>query len=318
MATTETRPRGRELPAITLPAAPWAARHAGEDYGVSDHPDWREVDWQAHLHAADIGGSSVTYVDIGEGQEAPVVFVHGLSGQWQNWLENIPRVARERRVIALDLPGFGTSEMPHEEISITGYGRCVEALCEHLDLGRVALVGNSMGGFIAAEVAIQFPQRVERLVLVSAAGITGPGMRRRPVLTFARIAAAVTAATAARHRTMARRRRARHMALSLVARHPSRLRADVAWEALMKGAGKPAFDDALRACLDYDFRDRLPDISCPTLIVWGRTDAVIPVKDAAEFERLIGGSRKVVMDDTGHVPMLERPAAFNDLLLDFL
>ena len=117
---------------------------------------------------------------------------------------------------------------------------------------------------------------------------------------------------------MARRPVSRHLALLLVARHPARLRADVAWEALMKGAGKPGFHDALRACLEYDFRDRLPEISCPTLIVWGEKDAVLPLRDAHQFERLIPDSRKVVLDDTGHVPQLERPEAFNQVLLDFV
>jgi pimeloyl-ACP methyl ester carboxylesterase len=75
---------------------------------------------------------------------------------------------------------------------------------------------------------------------------------------------------------------------------------------------------ALQAVLDYDFRDRLPEIACPTLIVWGEQDAVIPVRDAQVFERLISDSRKVVMRDTGHVAMAERPEAFNGLLVDFL
>ena len=97
-----------------------------------------------------------------------------------------------------------------------------------------------------------------------------------------------------------------------MARHPRRLKPDLAYEGFIKGAGKPGFTDALRACLDYDFRDRLPEIGCPTLIVWGEKDSIIPVKDAHEFERLIPDSRKVVMKDTGHVAMAERPEAFND------
>ena len=96
------------------------------------------------------------------------------------------------------------------------------------------------------------------------------------------------------------------------------MKADLAYEGFFKGAGKPGFDDALRACLDYDFRDRLPDVKVPTLIVWGEKDSIIPVRDADEFERLIDDSRKVVMKDTGHIPMAERPQAFNDVLTEFL
>ena len=74
-------------------------------------------------------------MDIGSGDEHPIVFIHGLGGQWQNWLENIPRFAQDRRVIVPDLPGFGLSPMPAEEISIAYYGRVVADLCDALGLG---------------------------------------------------------------------------------------------------------------------------------------------------------------------------------------
>src|SRR5204863_87348 len=140
----------------------------------------RDVDPVALLAPAadDLDGRRVQYVDMGSGDGRPVVFVHGIAGNWQNWLENLPRFAQERRVVALDLPGFGGSEDPAADVSIPGLGRAVEALCDQLELGEVALVGNSMGGFIAAETAIQFPERVERLVLVSAAGITIASLNR--------------------------------------------------------------------------------------------------------------------------------------------
>src|ERR671920_1377094 len=226
---------------------------------------------------------------------------------------------QDRRVLALDLPGHGLTPEPEDDkISITGYGRCVDAFCDKLGLGEVDMVGNSMGGFVAAEVAIQFPKRVSRLVLVSAAGITSADAFQAPILTFARVATAIATNSAARHRKVAARPNSRHAALALVARHPRLLKADLAYEGFFKGAGKPGFDDALRASLDYDFRDRLGDVKVPTLIVWGERDSIIPIRDADEFERLIEDSRKVVMKDTGHIPMAERPQAFNDVLVDFL
>ena len=301
-----------------LPARVRAARLAGHDYGVTAQPDWRTVDWASHLHQLEIDGRPVNYVDLGSGAREPIVFVHGLGGQWQNWLENLPRAAQERRVIALDLPGFGLSPMPRDEITISGYGRAVEALCDRLDLGQVDIVGNSMGGYISAEVAIQCPERVDQLLLVSAAGITSAELAHRPMLTLGRVAAAVATYGAAQHRQMAARPKSRHMALQLVARHPSLLKGDLAYEGFFKGTGKPGFQDALRASLDYDFRDRLPEIRQPTLIVWGEKDSIIPVKDAQEFERLIPDSRKVVMKDTGHIAMAERPGTCNDLMMDFL
>ena len=305
------------LPVRMRPASVKDARNASDDYGTSDSPNWREVDWRSHLHSIEVAGRSLNYVDIGEGDAEPVVFVHGLGGCWQNWLENIPRIAQGRRVIALDLPGFGHSEMPRGDVSVSGFGRTVDELADRLDLGQVAVVGNSMGGFTGAEMAIQFPGRVERLVLVSAAGISIVDLRREPVLALSRVLAGVTARTAAMRPKLAARPRTRHMILSAVARHPSRLKPDITLE-LMRGAGSPGFVPALEALTSYDFRDRLGDIRCPTLIVWGEKDALVPLRDAEEFQREIPNSRKVVFNDTGHVGMIERPRAFNDCLEQFL
>jgi pimeloyl-ACP methyl ester carboxylesterase len=302
------------------PSPPWDDRDALEDYGQTATPDWRDTDWSRELKTIEIDGIPFNYVDVGSGDREPVVLVHGLGGQWQNWLENIPRLAERRRVVAMDLPGFGITPEPadDEDVTITRYGRWVNELADRLELGKVDLVGNSMGGYIAAEVAIQFPERVSQLVLVSAAGISSAETIQAPILTFGRIAAAIAANSVTRYLRLAARPVTRHMSLALVARHPRLLKADLAYEGFFKGGGKPGFDEGLRASLDYDFRDRLPDVKVPTLIVWGERDSIIPTRDADEFERLIEDSRKVVMKDTGHVPMAERPQAFNDVLVDFL
>ena len=309
----------KKLPAVVLPARLKAARFAGDDYGVTESPDWRETDWEQHLHRVEIHGTEVNYVDIGEeGEDRPLLFVHGLAGQWQNWLETMPRFSQSRRVVALDLPGFGRSEMPSEKITIEFYGRILAELCERLDLAPAVVVGNSMGGFISAELAIQEPDIVERLLLVSAAGASQMDVAKSPILAGAKVVALVATRTFAQQPWVARRPTLRHMALAAVARHPSRLAADVTFEGLVKGSGKPGFDTALRACLEYDFRERLPQIGCPVLVVWGEKDAIIPVRDADTYVELIDGARKVVMEDTGHVPMLERAPTFNNLLEDFL
>jgi pimeloyl-ACP methyl ester carboxylesterase len=306
------------VPSRAKPATVRAARRADESYGATAQPDWRQTDWREHLHQLELDGSKLNYVDIGSGDATPIVFVHGLGGCWQNWLENLPRAALDRRAIALDLPGFGLSEMPLDEISIQGYARTVDRFCERLGLGEVVLVGNSMGGFIAAEVAIRRPQRVERLVLVSAAGISIHSLRRRPVRTWGRAAVALGAYGAANIQATIVRPRLRHIALAAVARHPTRLRPDICWE-MMNGAGhSPGFTDALNALLDYDFRDRLGEIRAPTLIVWGTDDMLVPVEDASEFERAIPDARKVLLEDTGHVAMIERPETFNRELMGFV
>jgi pimeloyl-ACP methyl ester carboxylesterase len=267
-----------------------------------------------------VEGQPVNTIELGEGP--PVVFVHGLSGSWQNWLEQLPVLAREHRVVAFDLPGFGYSPMPREEISIAGYARLLDGLMGELQIAAAAVVGNSMGGFIGAELAIAFPQRVERLVLVSAAGLSTHNdprsVRAMPALVrLDRIIAASAAWLASKSEAVVRRPRLREATLKLVVRHPDRLPAELAAEQL-RGAGKPGFIPALAAVIGYDVRERLPEIACPTLIVWGECDRLITVGDADVFEELISDSRKVIFEDTGHLAMLERPEAFNALLGEFL
>jgi pimeloyl-ACP methyl ester carboxylesterase len=289
-------------------------------YGPPGRSAWLDIDWRSHQRWVEVAGRWMNVIDTGSGDK-PIVFIHGLSGSWVNWLENIPAFSDDHRVIAMDLPGFGASEMPAEKISIPGYGRCVDELLDRLDVDAAAIVGNSMGGFIGAEMAIQAPQRVERLVLVSAAGLTIEYQRNERALATLRYLERRLAAyggwVASRSDLLARRARTRRMILKLVAHRPELLPAPLVSEQL-RGSGKPGFIDALDALTDYPIRGRLPEIACPTLIVWGENDRLVPVRDADEFERLIPDSRKVVFPDTGHVAMFERPAAFNDLLRRFL
>lgn len=308
--------RKRLIPSRARPASLRAARRAGADYGQTADPDWRTVDFERGRRLLSVGGRAVNVVTLGEGEGPAVVFVHGLGGSWKNWLENVPFAARTRRVLALDLPGFGESEMPAGEITISGYADCLEEVCEQLELGAVDVVGNSMGGFVAAELAIRRPARVHRLALVDAAGISIADLRRWPARTVMRLVA-VQASWAGGQRAMLVRPRLRHLAFRSIMRHPTLLALDlVAHQA--GGPGMPGFLLAMDALLSYDFRDRLGEIARPTLIVQGEDDMLVPVADASEFRRLIPDSRLVILQDTGHVPMLERPRTFNRILGEFL
>jgi pimeloyl-ACP methyl ester carboxylesterase len=280
-----------------------------------------DIDWRAHQRFVEVDGRRVNVVEIGAG-EPEMVFVHGLAGSWQNWLENLPHFAAAgHRVVAFDLPGFGASEAPRSKISIPGYGRLVDTLLDRLGVGPAVLVGNSMGGFIAAEVSIQYPARVQRLVLVSAAGLTVEYQRNDRALAAIQYARRLLMAwggfIGTRSEAIAGRPRARRLLMRLVVHDADRLPAPLIAEQ-MRGAGNPGFVDALDALTHYPIRARLGEIACPTLIVWGAEDHLVPVRDAAEFERLIPDARKVVWPETGHVPMLERPDAFNALVERFV
>jgi pimeloyl-ACP methyl ester carboxylesterase len=287
------------------------------DYGNAD-PEWLKIEWRRHLHRVELPGATVNYAEIGEGE--PILFVHGLAGCWRNWLENLPHFGRTHRAIALDLPGFGESPMPSWSIEMPAYGQLIHDFCEKLGIDRVAaLVGNSMGGFVSTEAAIDQPSRFDRLVLVSAAGINFAddvdSLQGRLSLAAFEIAMSFLSRP---HRAWLTRRRGRQRAFANLVRYPNRLRPELLAELIDPGLRSPGFPAAIRSIGGYDTRHRLPEIELPTLVVWGMHDRIVPVEGAIGYHRLIPGSRLELFERTGHLPQLERPARFNALLDDFL
>ena len=289
---------------------------AGTDYG-NPEPQWPGIEWRRHLRRVELPGAEVNYAEVGEGK--PIVFVHGISGCWQNWLENLPRFGAERRAIALDLPGFGASPMPSWEIDMHAYARLLVDFCEKLGLEGATLVGNSMGGLIAVEAATTVPDRFERLVLVSAAGIINTWSPRLRATATAWAWNEFGPRFASRGREIVSRPRARELVFRPFVRYPNRLREDLLLEQIVNGLKRAdGFGDALQSLIVHDCRERLTAIEMPTLIVWGLSDRVIPVAAAASYHRRIPHSRLEIFERTGHVPQLERPLRFNALLDEFL
>jgi pimeloyl-ACP methyl ester carboxylesterase len=287
------------------------------DYGNPDpSPAWLGVDWGRHLHRVQLPGAEVNYAEVGEGET--VLFVHGLAGCWRNWLENLPHFAQGYRAVALDLPGFGDSPMPDWEISMAAYGRLIHQFCDALGIGRVAmLVGNSMGGFVATEAVIQQPQRFERLVLVSAAGISWAEAKGRRFEAGARTVKAAAPFLAGDRPLFLNRPGGRHLAFSRLMYNPAKLRPELLAEQVHPGLESDGFVDSMAAIIGYDTRERLTEIEIPTLIVWGLSDHIVPVEAALGYHRLIPRSRLEIFERTGHVPQMERPVRFNALLDEF-
>jgi pimeloyl-ACP methyl ester carboxylesterase len=264
-----------------------------------------------------VDGRGVNVIDSG-GDGPPLLWLHGLGGLWQNWLLNFPAFMDTHRCVAIDLPGFGDSDVPAGEISIPGFAQTVDTVCDRLGLENPVVVGNSMGGFVGAELAVSFPTRVAKLVLVSAAGLSTEYLAREPLLAAARAFAVLTARTGLRGSPVVKRARLRRFALQAVVRYPERLSIPLATE-LVRGANAEGFLPAFEALMSYSFRDKLERIEVPTLIVWGRNDLLVPVDDAEVFEHLIGeNAHHVIFEDTGHLAMLERPSRFNELLGAFI
>ncbi len=286
------------------------------DYGNPD-PEWLKVDWRMHLHRVQLPGAEVNYAEVGEGE--PILFVHGISGSWQNWLENLPHFGRGHRAIALDLPGFGASPRPSWEIDMSAYGRLIHDFSEKLGIEGGTIVGNSMGGMIAAEAVTAAPGRFERLVLVAAAGILNTWNPEERAVATAWAWKTFGPHFADRGRWIVTHPRARRLVFGPFVRYPNRLRADLLFEQINSGLERAeGFGDALRAAIRHDMRERLGEIEIPTMVLWGQSDRVIPVAAALSYHRRIPHSRLEIFERTGHVPQLERPLRFNRLLDEFL
>jgi pimeloyl-ACP methyl ester carboxylesterase len=279
---------------------------------------WLDVDWPAHTHRRTVDGSEMTYVEIGSGP--PLVFVHGLGGSWQNWLENLPHFAASHRCIAMDLGGFGESDPVAGEVSIERYARAVRELLTALDVESAAVVGNSMGGFIALELTIRFPELVERLVLVSAAVLWQEYRRAKPLVALA----GATEGTLGRlliglQPRLASRPRLRQRALGFGGiRAPRKLPRELQRELVLTARRTEGFLPAFQALASYPLRDELEQVRCPTLIIWGDGDPLVGVGHASELERLIPDAQVSIYERTGHVVQLERPERFNAEVEAFL
>jgi pimeloyl-ACP methyl ester carboxylesterase len=287
-----------------------------EQYGVAERSAWIDVDWSQYVRKVEIDGASVTYIEYGDASAPAILMIHGLGGSWQNWLENILQLGEDFRVIAMDLPGFGASEMPREPISIDGYARCVIGLLDELGIERASLIGNSMGGQTSVQVSIDHPERVDRVIVVSPAGYTTsdtPEITRR----FLELVSPIMPRLGVHNRFVVTHPKLRKLAFLGIVAHGDKLTPEIAWE-MLGPTRNPGFVSALQALLVHDFRGELHTITAPTLIIWGRDDGLISSSDAHRFGEAIPGSLKLIANDTSHVAMIERPAWFNETAREFL
>lgn len=288
-------------------------------YGPLGRSAWEDIPWSDLERQTEVLGRAVNYVDVGAGPA--VICVHGLSGNWMNWLENIPQLARGHRVIALDLPGFGRSPMPSSEVTIGLYCDVLIALMHKLGLETATLIGNSMGGQISAKLAIEHPELIDRLVLVSPAGVTTDIARNPQVLwvlkTFGWLYSAGARTASLGSDPLSKSAPLRRALLSVVCRYPERLPGPLVQRQLA-GAGTPGFAPSVLAIGRCDLTDELERIEMPTQLIWGRNDRIIPSTDVRLWRRDVELSESVIYEDTGHVAQFERPARFNADVAGFL
>jgi pimeloyl-ACP methyl ester carboxylesterase len=271
--------------------------------------------WQVELH-----GHPVIYRTAGSGP--PVVLIHGMVNSSHHWREVALRLADRYTVIAPDLIGHGESATPRGDYSLGAHAAVIRDLLTAIGVGSATFVGHSLGGGVAMQFFWQFPQRVERLVLISSGGL---GREVSPLLR----SAALPGASAALQLVAGRRSLAalERVAAALDGRGSSRgvyVRAVVrALRPLERPGAREAFLQTLRSVIDLQGQhvsatDRLYLLGpVPTLIVWGERDNTIPVRHGRAAHEAIPHSRFETLPRAAHFPHLEDPEGLADVIGDF-
>jgi 2-hydroxy-6-oxonona-2,4-dienedioate hydrolase len=253
---------------------------------------------------ASVYGAKVHYVDAGTG--SPVVLLHGLADDIGVWESVIPALAAKHRVIALDQIGFGRSDKPLLSYRVTTFVDFLDGFLNELKIDRASVVGNSLGGWVAADFALAHPDRVDRLVLCDAAGYAAVVKNMNPrALSALRLAS---------------RDDIRY--LGPLTFHDKRFYEDVdlAFKQRVTAGDSYTVKQVLESMVrGEDVLDgRVGAIHRPTLILWGRDDKIIPLNFAERLHKEIAGSRLEIIDNCGHMPHVECPDEFTRMVLEFL
>jgi pimeloyl-ACP methyl ester carboxylesterase len=252
-----------------------------------------------------------------------MVLIHGMAGSSETWLPVLPDLARSGTVVVPDLPGHGASAKPQGDYSLGALASGIRDLLLTLGHDRATIVGHSLGGGVAMQFAYQFPERCERLVLVSSGGLGREVSRLLRAFAFpgSEYLLAAGCAPGILNAGTAVAGWLRKLGL-----RPAPAAADVwrSYASLADPEARAAFIHTLRAVIDVggqrvSARDRLYLASeTPTLIVWGDRDPFIPVAHARAAHDAMAGSRLEIFEGAGHYPHRDDPGAFAALLADFV
>ena len=273
------------------------------------------------LQQTSIHGHRVAYRHCGEGPA--IVLVHGITARSWTWRSVAPRLAENHTVLAPDMLGHGESAKPRGDYSLGAYASGVRDLMTMLGIESATFVGHSLGGGVAMQLAYQFPERCERLVLVSSGGL---GRDLSPLLRAATLPGSEIVLPLLASTGLLEVGRRVGAALSAIGLRPATDVEEIArgHASLHDGEARAAFLHTLRSIVDpggqrVDARDRLYLAEqVPTMLIWGDKDSVIPVKHGREAKDLVPGSRLEVFEDIGHHPHLDDPDRFVRLLGDFV
>jgi pimeloyl-ACP methyl ester carboxylesterase len=273
-------------------------------------------EWQIELH-----GRRVIYRVAGNGP--PVVLIHGMLNSSSHWRSVALNLAREYTVIAPDLIGHGDSAAPRGDYSLGAHAASIRDLLAAMGIDHASIVGHSLGGGVAMQFFYQFPQRTERLVLISSGGL---GHEVSPMLRTAALPGISALLSSTIHPRLlgalmdaGRRLREREVRLGVYMQAIAR-----ALRPLENADARQAFLQTLRAVIDVHGQrvsatDRLYLLeSMPTMIVWGERDNTIPLQHGREAHEAIPHSHFKTLPRAAHFPHLEDPEGLADALREFL
>ncbi len=255
---------------------------------------------------------------------APVLWlIHGIGDSSRTWEDVIPLLAERYTVVAPDLLGHGASDKPRADYSIGGFANGMRDLMVVLGVDRATIVGHSLGGGVAMQFAYQYPERVERLVLVASGGL---GAEVHPLFRVAALPGAATAISLSVHTPFSSSVLGLSRLAARVGLFDPKDIEEIAqvWDGLRDRATRTAFLRTLRAVVDLrgqsvTSRDRLYlTAAIPTLLVWGQRDPVLPVAHARLAADALPGARLEVVARAGHLPHRSCPEGFSDALLGFV
>lgn len=279
------------------------------------------------LRHIDLHGHDVGYRMAGEGPA--LVLIHGLTGSSTTWRPIMPELAKRFTVLAPDLLGHGESAKPRGDYSLGAFASGVRDLMVALGIEHATIVGHSLGGGVAMQLAYQFPQRCERLVLVASGGLgkeVNPALRAVS-LPGSELVLPVLFSPYLRDALAYGGEQLGRLGIAGVGPKGLGVRGKEIWRSytgLTEVAGRMAFIHTVRSVIDVfgqrvSARDRLYLAQqIPTLIVWGDRDHIIPVEHARVTHDLIPGSELAIVEGAGHFLPFEKPDAFLAALLPFL
>ncbi|HBZ95417.1 MAG TPA: alpha/beta hydrolase [Pseudomonas sp.] len=265
----------------------------------------------------DIAGMSVHLRDEGRRDDPePILLLHGTSASLHTWEGWVKELAPQRRVISLDLPGFGlTGPFPNGDYRVEHYTAFLLALLDHLQVKRVVLVGNSFGGQLAWRFALAHPERSARLVLVDAAGYPRNAESVPIGFRLAGIPALAPLMSRLLPRSMI------ESSVRNVYGDPDRVDDELVeryYQLTLREGNRQALRQRFAQAPSGELHERIGELQLPTLIIWGARDRLIPPDNAERFAADIAGSQRVLFDDLGHVPQEEDAQRTVAVLIAFL